>query len=324
MQKEAQLFDRYLRGACTPEEAGRVMAWLGTPEGEEFLVARLEGDLADAPGAAGEAPLSQSGRRTWAAIRRGMGAGKVRALLFGRLAVAASVVLLLAAVGYWLLPGPAPRVTYRTGYGQTREITLPEGSRVVLNGNSSLSFPAQWPAGAPREVWLDGEAFFAVTHRADHRKFVVTTPGKLRVEVLGTQFNVYGRQLKTKVSLNEGAVRLHLDPAAGNDPLLMQPDELVEFDGHSERLTRKKVNAEMVSSWKNKKLVFEGTSLREVTQLLRDTYGLTATVSDPALLEGRFSGTVPNQNLDVLLDGLAGLFDLDIVRNGDSVVFKSH
>jgi ferric-dicitrate binding protein FerR (iron transport regulator) len=116
-------------------------------------------------------------------------------------------------------------------------------------------------------------------------------------------------------------VRLHLDPAAGNDPLLMQPDELVEFDGHSERLTRKKVNAEMVSSWKNKKLVFEGTSLREVTQLLRDTYGLTATVSDPALLEGRFSGTVPNENLDVLLDGLAGLFDLEITRRGNAIRF---
>jgi ferric-dicitrate binding protein FerR (iron transport regulator) len=233
------------------------------------------------------------------------------------------VAVLLAAVGYWLFPSPAPRATYRTGYGQTREITLPEGSRVVLNGNSTLSFPAHWPAGGPREVWLDGEAFFAVTHRPDHRKFVVTTPGKLRVEVLGTEFNVYQRQQKTKVSLNAGAVQLHLGPAGGDDPLLMQPDELVEFDGRSERLTRKKVDAEIISSWKNKKLVFENTSLREVIQLLHDTYGLTATVSDPALLEAQFSGTVPNENLDVLLDGLAGLFDLQITRRGNTIQFTN-
>ena len=323
MQEEKALFDRYLRGACTPEEAGRVMTWLGTPEGEAHLAAGLERDLADAPGGTAPAPPSESGHRTWTAIRRGMDAGKTRMLSWGRLAAAASVAVLLAAVGYWLLPRPVDRPTYRTGYGQTRAITLPDGSRVVLNGNSSLSFPGQWPAGEPREVRLDGEAFFAVTHRPDHRKFVVTTPGKLRVEVLGTQFNVYGRQQTTKVSLNAGAVRLHVGPAAAGRPLLMRPDELVEFDARSERLTRKKVNAEMVSSWKNKKLIFENTSLREVTQLLRDTYGLTATVSDPALLEGRFSGTVPNENLDVLLDGLAGLFDLEVTRRGNTIQFTS-
>jgi ferric-dicitrate binding protein FerR (iron transport regulator) len=247
-------------------------------------------------------------------------AGKTRPLGFRPMAAAASVAVLLAALVYWLMPAPAPRTTtYRTGYGQTREITLPEGSRVVLNGNSTLSFPAEWPARGPREVWLDGEAFFAVTHRPDHRKFVVTTPGRLRVEVLGTEFNVYGRQQKTKVSLNTGAVQLHVGPAGGSGPLRMQPDELVEFDGRSERLTRKKVNAAMISSWKNKKLVFENTSLREVIQLLGDTYGVRATVSEPGLLEERFSGTVPNENLDVLLDGLAGLFDLEITRRGNTI-----
>ncbi len=323
MQKEEQLFDRYLRNDCTPEEAGRVMAWLTTPEGEKYLAAGLERDLAAAPGAAGPARTTRSGRRTWRAIRRELDAGKTRSLWFRPMAAAASVAVLLVAVGYWLFPAPAPRTTYRTGYGQTREITLPEGSRVVLNGNSTLTVPAQWPAGGPREVWLDGEAFFAVTHRPDHRKFVVTTPGRLRVEVLGTEFNVYGRQQKTKVSLNAGAVQLHVDPAGGSDPLRMQPGELVEFDGRSEHLTRKKVNAEMISSWKNKKLIFENTSLREVTQLLGDTYGLTATVSDPALLKQRFSGTVPNENLDVLLDGLAGLFDLEITRQGNTIRFNN-
>ncbi len=323
MQKEEQLFDRYLRGACTPDEAGRVMAWLGTPKGEKHLMARLDQDLAPAPGETESALPLESGRRTWMAIHQGMGTSKARILSFRRVAVAASVVVLLAALGYWLLPGPAPRVTHRTGYGQTRAVALPDGSRVVLNGNSALSFPARWSTGGPREVWLDGEAFFAVSHRPDGQKFVVTTPGKLRVEVLGTQFNVYQRQQKTKVSLNAGAVRLHIGPAGGSSPLLMQPDELVEFDGRLERLTRKKVNAEMISSWKTKKLIFENTSLREVTQLLRDTYGLTATVSDPSLLEERFSGTVPNENLDVLLDGLAGLFDLQISRRGNTIQFTN-
>jgi ferric-dicitrate binding protein FerR (iron transport regulator) len=320
MQKEKQLFDRYLRNACTPEEADQVLAWLATPEGEKHLSASLDRDLAAAPEMTGPARLSGSGRRTWRAVRRGMEAGKTRPLWFRPVAVAASVAVLLAVVGYWLLPAPAPpTTTYRTGYGQTREITLPEGSRVVLNGNSTLSFPAEWPARGPREVSLDGEAFFAVTHRPDHRKFIVTTPGRLHVEVLGTEFNVYGRQQKTKVSLNAGAVQLHVGPAGGSSPLRMQPDELVEFDGRSERLTRKKVNAEMISSWKNKKLVFENTSLREVIQLLRDTYGVRATVSEPGLLEERFSGTVPNENLNVLLDGLAGLFDLEITRRGNTI-----
>jgi ferric-dicitrate binding protein FerR (iron transport regulator) len=325
MQKEEQLFDRYLRNGCTPEEADRVIAWLATPEGERHLSAAIERDLAAAPEMTGSGEPTAAARLTWTDIAREVDAGKTRPLWFRRMAVAASLAVLLAAVGYWLFPAPAPRVTtYRTGFGQTREITLPEGSRVVLNGNSTLSFPAEWPARGPREVRLDGEAFFAVMHRPDHRKFVVTTPGRLRVEVLGTEFNVYGRQQKTKVSLNAGAVQLHVGPAGASNPLRMQPDELVEFDSRSERLTRRKVNAEMISSWKSKKLIFDNTSLREVTQLLRDTYGLTATVSDPSLLEERFSGTVPNENLDVLLDGLAGLFDLQISRHGNTIQFTSH
>ncbi len=323
MQKEKQLFDRYLRNACTPEEADRVIAWLATPEGEKHLMDGIERDLAAVPEVAEPGEPTAAARRAWTAIGRKVDAGKTRPLWLRPMAVAASVaVVLLAAVGYWLFPSPAPRATYRTGYGQTREITLPEGTRVVLNGNSTLTIPAHWPASGPREVWLDGEAFFAVTHRPDHRKFVVTTPGRLRVEVLGTEFNVYQRQQRTKVSLNAGAVQLHLGPAGGSGPLRMQPDELVEFDGRSERLTRKRVNAEMISSWKNKKLIFENTSLREVAQLLGDTYGVTATVGTPSLLEQRFSGTVPNENLDVLLDGLAGLFDLEITRQGNTIRFN--
>ncbi|HEX8529915.1 MAG TPA: FecR domain-containing protein, partial [Cytophagales bacterium] len=79
---------------------------------------------------------------------------------------AAAVALVLLAAGAWYrIERPAGEAQYATGYGQTRTVTLPDGSRVLLNANSQLRTPARWPAGARREVWLEGEAFFQVTKK---------------------------------------------------------------------------------------------------------------------------------------------------------------
>ncbi len=40
-----QLLDRYVRGQCSAEEAGQVLDWLATPEGEQYLADQLQKDL---------------------------------------------------------------------------------------------------------------------------------------------------------------------------------------------------------------------------------------------------------------------------------------
>jgi ferric-dicitrate binding protein FerR (iron transport regulator) len=50
-----------------------------------------------------------------------------------------------------------PRVYFTTGFGQTRQLVLPDRSVVTLNGNSTLSYRPAWPGDRPREVWLEGK-----------------------------------------------------------------------------------------------------------------------------------------------------------------------
>jgi len=79
--------------------------------------------------------------------------------------VAAACVSLIALAGalWWYDQQP---VTISTAFGETRTIRLPDGSHVTLNAHSTLSYPRHWDSGQARQVWLQGEAFFWVSHTA--------------------------------------------------------------------------------------------------------------------------------------------------------------
>src|SRR5690606_24233045 len=57
-------------------------------------------------------------------------------------------------------------------YGKNFELVLADGSHIYLNAGSSLRYPVQFLPGQPRDVFLDGEAFFEVARDKD-RPFTV-------------------------------------------------------------------------------------------------------------------------------------------------------
>jgi hypothetical protein len=67
--------------------------------------------------------------------------------------------ILLVALGTFLYFQTRQAVSYRTGFGQTRVVWLPDGSPVTLNANSAVTFYRDWTAEGPREVWVQGEVF---------------------------------------------------------------------------------------------------------------------------------------------------------------------
>lgn len=235
-------------------------------------------------------------------------------------AVFAGLLLLTGAASYFLI---ADRfITQATGYGQMATVTLPDQSLVTLNGNSSIRYPSDWGTDSPREVWLQGEAYFSVVHTATDQQFFVHTPDQVSVEVLGTEFNVSTRKSGNRVVLSSGQVRLNLPGntatggAGGQQAhVLMQPGEMVEFSDSPARYTKKAVNPKLYSSWTHNVLLLDNTPLREIAQILQDTYGLTVQVSDPSLLEQTVSGSTPIGNVDLLLAGLSKSFNLKISRS---------
>ena len=221
-------------------------------------------------------------------------------------------VLVLAAFWFWNADGTAP-TRYATDKGETKTITLPDNSTVVLGPNSSLAFVGDWTPEHPRELKLEGEGYFSVTHQQNQQKFIVQTARNLRVEVLGTQFTVAERATKTQVVLNAGKVALYLNETVS--PLLMKPGELIDVPRiNTRQITRRTVKPEVYSAWTDNKFVFEDTSLGEVGTMIESEFGQKMVFAGDSLKALRVTLRLPNRNLDLLLASVAEIHDLTIER----------
>ncbi len=223
-----------------------------------------------------------------------------------------------AILMYWMRR--APMEQYTTGYGEIKTITLPDQSVAILNGNSTLRYPSEWEADETREVQLEGEAFFKVVHTQNHQKFLVRTSPELMVEVLGTEFVVKNRKSGSRVVLNRGKVKLHLDHKQQNKQLVMRPGELVELVNTVAGYTQKKVNPEQFSSFTQRKILLKDTPIREIVGLLEETYGMQVQVGSSGILDQTISGTIPSDNVNSILFLLSQAFGYHVKREGNRVI----
>ena len=311
------LLKKYVAGTCTPSELHQVLQYIATPEGQ----AALE-HLMEARQTAHDAPLDRSvSQRIYRRLRVKMRRSQAWTLS----KVAASVLLLLLGGSFlytWLTESTT---TYATDYGETKTVVLPDSSTVFLNANSRLTLSDDW--SQTREVWLEGEAYFQVnkvknaTHPVSQAyiKFVVRTE-RLNVEVIGTEFNVRQRPEKTAVLLKSGKVRLSLHDQP--DTLSIQPGELITLRSQSLQLDKEKVDPELYTAWTEHRLVFEGETLQEIARIIEDTYGYKVIIQDENLRNQRFQGSVPAEDLDILLDGLSETFDMHITRQNQQIIIQ--
>lgn len=238
--------------------------------------------------------------------------------------VAASLAgFLLLVSSYFYLNQSDEFTTYQTAYGENTTFVLPDSSVVTLNGNTRLRHLPDWAGQKNREVWIDGEAFFDVKHTASHARFVVHTP-ELDVEVLGTRFNVFNRNDQTNVVLNSGKVKLNIMSERDTNRVMMVPGETVEYFRKNKKMVKTQVNAEALTSWRNKVLVFENTPLYKVGEMIEDTYGVDVIFNENVKANQKLVGTIPSDNLDVLLTVLAKSSNLRIRRNNNQVVIESN
>lgn len=239
----------------------------------------------------------------------------------GKWYAAAASVLVLCAVGllyYWNVSKPWQE--FNTRYAETRNVILPDGSSVILNANSKLTLHSDWNNDDAREIWLDGEAFFSVIHKADNKPFKVHTKEGVVVEVLGTTFNVYNRTNGTKVVLNTGQIRLNLPTDQTPETILMKPGDMVEYK--ELRYKKKEVDPQLYSAWTSNKIILDHTSLSEMVHMLQDSYGLEVKVDNPAILLQTVSGSMPLGDADILLNQMAKAFQLSIHKEGAAVIIE--
>ncbi|NER16734.1 FecR family protein [Spongiivirga citrea] len=211
---------------------------------------------------------------------------------------AVMVLLITSAVMIYQLSDKATTVVHKTAYGEIMDLTLPDGTNVVLNGNSEI----QYEKLNPRSVTLAGEAYFKVRKKLEtNAKFWVHTED-LVVEVYGTEFNVNSREEKTDVLLDEGSVKLLLE---NGDRKQMVPGDFVSFSRNNKTLSQEKVTSELTyASWKNGTYIFNKVPLAEVLKYIGNTYGLETNYQNEELKDIIISGGIPNQNLNICLEAI--------------------
>jgi transmembrane sensor len=240
-------------------------------------------------------------------------------LLSRRRWIAAACILLLLATGLFItktfLPG---RPQLSSGFGQIREQRLPDGTDVVINANSRVTYSSDWKDGADREVWISGEAFFHVRKTPMKSRFIVHTD-HFDIIVTGTQFNVVNRHGLDNVMLQEGKVVIH---SPDGRELYMAPGDFVEYN-HDE-LEKKQVKKDSVLSWKEQKLEFDKTPLPELVRIIKDQYGVNVQLVEDSIKDKTISGILPNNNLDVLLQALEATSEFEVVRQDGGIIIKGH
>ena len=231
----------------------------------------------------------------------------------------AATVLLIAGTMGWINQELLFYANYTTGFNESKSLQLSDGSKIVMNANSSLLVPRFGFGTQTREVKLRGEANFSVTHTIDDQKFIVKAENDLEVVVLGTEFTVSSRPHGDRVVLNKGKVKLHYGRKNAREEVMMAPGELVTLDRKGHAKLSKTTNPQPQEAWIAHRFVFEGTSLEELTFLFNDNFGLKIEIGAEELKDMSLYGSFRAESAEQLLQELAAAANLRYEKQNDTI-----
>lgn len=261
-----------------------------------------------------EAEVQELKEKLFKEVVQGKKAGR-QAIFFSPWIKVAAAVLVVAMAGFFLYrAAPDRTVVIATVYGEHREITLPDESVVTLNGNSSLRYSKDFNTETIREVWLEGEAFFAVTELKP-KKFIVHT-ADLDVEVLGTTFNVDDRESMTKVVLSTGSITVHLNADDTREQILLSPGEMIEYKKSAGVIVKQEVDPELYASWKDHALNFDRVAVDDIAERLEERYGYDITIADAALGKKFFTGRFSSDDIGIVILAMEKALGMEVIYEG--------
>jgi transmembrane sensor len=246
------------------------------------------------------------------------------------LKVAAAAVILvggtlvlprLRATGHRAEPAVlAAASSLSTATGERRTVRLPDGSEVTLGVSSTLRARPDYGKGA-REVELEGEAFFTVTHDEAH-PFRVFVNGTM-VEDLGTEFAIrsYGSGAPIRVAVASGSVALRRGMTA-DTAVVLSPRDVATVAATGEVAVQRGVNVDPFTAFASGRLIFADAPLSDVAEELSRWYGVQVRIVDSALLERHLTSTFEGESLDEVLRIIGMTLDVRYTRNGSAVEFS--
>jgi len=231
----------------------------------------------------------------------------------------AALILALVAVALWFSKpmdqGPATALIY-TAVNEKRTVKLPDGSTVMLNKNTHISYTEE---KGERRLALNGEAYLEVAKKdkgGERVPFVVTGDG-FRVTVLGTRFNVISSKYTKAVALDEGKVSI----SQNRESLILEPGQVVKSE--KGKLKRMTITSNMMNAWQTGVLELNNTTLDEITDWLELSQGLQVVNTLPKSLHvGTMSGQIDIRDEGNLYRSLSTIYQVEISRDNNRIILK--
>ncbi len=230
------------------------------------------------------------------------------------LRIAAAVLVLLVAGLYYMNSSSPSTIEVVAHIGESKNVTLPDGSSIILNEGSRLRYPEKFD-GNQRKVMLNGEAFFDISHNPE-KPFHINTE-HTTVTVLGTSFNVraYNDESQTEVLVKTGKVRL--SPSKTDDNIVLTKNHKGFYNHRSQILRKEENRTHNDLAWMNHQLAFQKTPLKFVIQDLERYFNVEIDLQNTQLNNCPYTSLYNQPNLDKILSVLSSAFQIDLTKVGE-------
>lgn len=323
-----ELLHRLIAGSTTEEENRELMEWFRQCASQEEFFMLFENVWKDSPD---EMPRDVQ-ERMYRRLNRDLGEEKktIKVIpwhsyfsrkIWQRVAVAC-IIVILSLANYNMFHKQkqlsTQNFTVSAEKGQRAFVTLPDSTKVWLNSDTKISYPADYGM-KERNVALMGEAYFEVAKNPDKR-FIVETKG-MQVEALGTAFNInaYKNDNKIIASLFSGSVRVSYE----DHVTILKPHESVKVDLLTQDFFQYEDNTmKDIALWRENEITFDGESLEEIAHIINRLYNTTIYIEDESLKKECYIGTVRNNSLENFIDIINLTTPVVYENKGDTVFLK--
>jgi len=354
VQKE--ILWRYFNQTATPEEQQQAIEWLADPANREEVLQFIQ--MAWEEENPGTAPAMPFEKILEEAIRRESAAAVIPMHRKKWYWVAASA-LVLAILGTGILIGYyaiRPAGNYagewvlaeaQTGRGQTAQLLLSDGSHVVLNAESRITFPKS--SDVKQVVYLEGEALFNIRSQEEpviiRTKELVTAASGSQVKIsafpkdstvtiavekgtaqVSSDTKTYPL-MKLRIPARDSAARQPADTLPKVMPLMklrpavvVKENEVVTINKHNGLASFNTQGNEPVAANRTAaQLVFQQAGPAEIAQILEQRFNVTVILNSQESKLSPYNAAFRNATLEEVLQHIGEHLQLDYIINDNHV-----
>lgn len=217
--------------------------------------------------------------------------------------------------------------TYNTVHvprGKRFTVVLPDSSKIYLNSESSLKFPADFKDKQNRMVFLKGEGYFEVT-KDSSKPFIVSSHG-IQTRVLGTKFNItaYSEDHSVRTVLTEGAVALY-DETTGYLPetsVKLNPDQCATWNELTDEIEVKDVDVSPYIAWIKGVLMFNKEPFSEIVKRMERYYNVEIQNNNKELNKQVFTAKFVDEHIEDVLASFNKSYNFSYTIESNTIIIN--